>query len=368
MKVAVLGAGHGGLATAGHISLKGHEVRLFSFYEREIKPVTLNGGIKIEGEVEGFAELALATTDLEAAIKDVELIIMVVPALAHKSMASILTGCLEDGQVLLLSPGRTGGALETYQTFRRYQFKKKVILAECQTFLYAAKSRGPANIEITGIKKKVRAAALPASDNEAFMSIIGQIYPEYSIATNVLETSINNTGAVVHPAPMLLSSGLLERAAKGEDLRFYRDLISRFVCDNVMEKIDKEKSDLVRTLDIPLLNVSQWYKECYGIEGDDLYSILQNCHYYYELAAPKHVLEYYHVLDEIPNSLVPMADLGSALGVPTPMIKSMIDFASAVLNHDFWVAGRTLDKLGLADMSPDEMCMFVNQGAHFWEK
>ncbi len=368
MKVAVLGAGHGGLATAGHISLKGHEVRLFSLYEREINPVNSKGGIKIEGKIEGFAKLTLATTSLEAAIKDVELIIMVMPAMAHKSMASILTGCLEDGQVLLLSPGRTGGALEVYQTFRRYQFKKKVILAECQTFLYAAMGHSPASVEITGIKKKVRAAALPASDNEAFASAIEQIYPEYSIATNVLETSINNTGAVVHPAAMLLNSGLLDRAAKGEDLRFYRDLISRFVCDNVMEKIDKEKSDLVEALNLPLLNVSQWYKECYGIVGDDLYSILQNCHYYYNLSAPKHVLAYYHVLDEIPNSLVPLAALGSALGVPTPMTQSMIDFASVALNHDFRVEGRTLDKLGLANMTPDEMCEFVNQGTHFWEK
>jgi 2-polyprenyl-6-methoxyphenol hydroxylase-like FAD-dependent oxidoreductase len=39
MRVAILGAGHGGLATAGHISLKGHSVNLFSFYGREIDPV-----------------------------------------------------------------------------------------------------------------------------------------------------------------------------------------------------------------------------------------------------------------------------------------------------------------------------------------
>ena len=35
MKIAVLGAGHGGLATAGHIASKGHNVNLFSFYKQE---------------------------------------------------------------------------------------------------------------------------------------------------------------------------------------------------------------------------------------------------------------------------------------------------------------------------------------------
>lgn len=368
MKVTVLGAGQGGLATAGHISLKGHEVHLFSFYGGEIDPVTTNGGVKLEGEVDGFAKIAVATTNLEKAVKNADLIMVIMPALAHKNMASLLTGCIEDGQVLLLSPGRTGGALETYQTFRRYQLKKRVLLAECQTLLYAAQSRGPSHVEILKVKNKVRASALPATDNEAFMEVMSQIYPEYTAATNVFETSINSTGAVVHPAPMLMNSGLLERAANGEDLRYYRDVISEFVCDNVMEKIDKEISDIVRTLGLPVLDVLQWYKECYGIEGKDLYSVLQNNHYYFGVSAPEHVLADHHVLDEVPNSLVPIASFGSALGVPTPMTRVIVDLASAALGYDFWMEGRTLEKLGLKDMTPEEMLTFINRGTHFWEK
>ncbi|MCG6881639.1 MAG: NAD/NADP octopine/nopaline dehydrogenase family protein [Deltaproteobacteria bacterium] len=368
MKVAVLGAGHGGLATAGHISLKGHSVNLFSFYKKEIDPVAERGGIKLEGDVEGFAELNLLTTSMDEAISGVDLIMAILPALAHRNTASLLCGCLEDGQMLLLSPGRTGGALEVYQVFRRYCLEKKVLLGECQTFIYATESRGPAHVEIMKVKNRVRAAALPASGTDKLIQVMKELYPEYAAATNVLETSINNTGAVVHPAPMLLNSGLLERAAKGEDLRYYRDIITRYICDNVMEKIDREKSDIARALDVPVLDIRGWYKECYDIEGEDMYSTLQNNHYYEGFSAPKHILSYHHVLDEIPNSLVPLVCFGDALGVDTVMTEAMINLAGAMLDYDFWTEGRTLDKLGIEDMTREEMLNFVNQGPCFWER
>jgi opine dehydrogenase len=218
------------------------------------------------------------------------------------------------------------------------------------------------------VKNRVRAAALPASETDRLMQMVQAIYPEYAAATNVLETSINNTGAVVHPAPMLLNSGLLERAAKGEDLRYYRDIITRYMCDNVMEKIDREKSAVARALNVPVLDIRGWYKECYDIEGDDIYSTLQNNHYYEGFSAPKHVLSYHHVLDEVPNSLVPLAFFGDAVGVDMAMTTALVDLASAMLAHDFWKEGRTLEKLGVHHMTPDEMLTFVNEGPCFWER
>jgi opine dehydrogenase len=367
MKIAVLGAGHGGLATAGHLALKGNEVNLFSFYKQEIDAVVEKGGIQLEGEVEGFAEVNLATTAIDEAVGGVDLIMVIMPALAHRNVASLLAGCMEDGQAVLLSPARTGGALEVYGTFRRFQVKKRVLLGECQTFLYATESRGPAHVEIMKIKNRVRAAALPATDTGAFLDRMGRIYPEYAPAVNVLETSINNTGAVVHPAPMLLNTGLLERAAKGEDLRYYRDIITRFVCDSVMEKIDREKSAVAEGFGVPVLDIKQWYRECYDVKGNTLYEVLQNNTYYLGFSAPKHVLGYHHVLDEIPNSLVPISEFASVVGVDTPMTDALVHLASAALGHDYWIEGRTLDKLGLEGLSASEILEFVNEGRRFWE-
>jgi opine dehydrogenase len=336
-------------------------------YKREIEVISDKGGIRVEGDVEGFAALQRITTSIDEAIAGAALILVVMPALAHRSIASLLAGCVEEGQVLLLTPGRTGGALEVYQTFRRHQVKRKVVLAECQTLLYAAESRGPSHVEIMKVKNRVRASALPATDTAKFMDVIGEVYPEYAPATNVLETSINNTGAVVHPAPMLMNSGLIERSARGEDLRYYKDVISKFVCEYVMERIDREKSEIARSFGVPVFDLREWYKECYDVEGESLYEVLQNNPYYLGFSVPENVLSYHHVLDEVPNSLVPLCEFGSLVGVDAPMASSIVDLASAALGFDFWLEGRTLDKLGLTDRSSEEILEFVNRGKRFWE-
>lgn len=362
MNVTVLGAGHGGLATAGHLGLKGHSVRLFSFYDHELAPVRDAGGIRLEGEVQGFARVDRVTGSIDAAVEGAELILVILPALGHRTIASLLVSCLREGQVLLLSPGRTGGALEVFQTFRRYHLRPEIVLGECQTFLYATESRGPARVEVMKVKNRVRAAALPAAENGRLFEVIQKVYPEYALATNVLETSLNNVGAVVHPAPMLLNSGLLERAARGEDLRYYRDVITRFVCDEVMEKIDREKSEVARAFGVPVLDALAWYEECYGLSGASLYEVLQKNVYYTGFSAPTHVLGYHHVLDEVPNSLVPIASFGRAVGVSTPMIEAIVNLAGAALTCDFWAEGRTPDRLGVAGKTPEQILEFVNHG------
>lgn len=62
-EIAVIGAGNGGSAMAGDMTLAGHRCRLFEFpeYADNIKPIMVQGGIQVNGiSRTGFAQLALA--------------------------------------------------------------------------------------------------------------------------------------------------------------------------------------------------------------------------------------------------------------------------------------------------------------------
>jgi len=52
--IAVLGAGHGGMAMAGHLALMGFEVNLFNRGEERLCGVRSLGCIELTGEVVGF--------------------------------------------------------------------------------------------------------------------------------------------------------------------------------------------------------------------------------------------------------------------------------------------------------------------------
>lgn len=355
LQVAVLGAGHGGLAMAGHLALLGVPVRLFSFFERELEPVAQRGGVEVQGkEVSGFGRLEVVRT-LDKAVQGADLIMIVSPAYTHATYAALLSGLLSDGQVVVLNPGRTGGALEFARVLRRYALRRRIYLAEAQTFIYASELRGPGKVEILKEKNRMRVAALPASDNGHVIPLLQQIYPQIEAAQNVLETSVNNVGGVNHPAVMLLNTATIERAARGEDLRFYRDMINPSICNLVMEKLDREKVAIGEKLGLDTWTTMYWYQESYGVTGNSLYEVYQNNHYYLGFHAPTHILGQNNILDEIPNSLVPLSLLARQLGLRAPTMESLIELASVMCEIDFWAEGRTMEKLGLAGLSPEEM-------------
>ena len=153
IKISVVGAGNGGQALAGYLAMKGFDVSLFNRSRRRIYPIIQTRSIKIEGSVvEGEYKISFATTKIDEAIKGRKLILIVVPAFAHKELAEKMVPFLEDGQIIVLNPGRTGGALEFYNVLKSKGLKKDVIIAEAQTFIFASRMSNPGVTRIFRIK------------------------------------------------------------------------------------------------------------------------------------------------------------------------------------------------------------------------
>ncbi len=365
MKLTILGGGNGGLAMAGHMSLLGYEVTMWSPFSWELQPVEEAGGIEVIGqEVSGFTKVAKVTRSLDEAVKGAHLIMVIAPAMSHLPFASMLAPLLKDGQVIVLNPGRTGGALEFARILNRFACAANVVLGETQTFIYAAERRAPNTVEILKEKFRMRASALPASQNPVMMDLLQDLYPQIEPAQNVLETSFNNVAPVVHPTTVLLNTQVIERTAAGEPLRFYADQVNQTTASLVMTKVDAEKGAVARALGIKeVWSLLDWYRESYHVVGDTIYDAVKANPYYPGFSAPSHFLAQNHILDDVPNSLVPIADFGRVLGVPTPTINSLIDLASAMCSIDWWAEGRTVANLGLGGMSPAEMLNHVDNTA-----
>jgi len=87
LKFCVLGAGHGGLAMAAHLAIKGFKVNLYNRGRNKIIPVIHRTGIKVEGEVKGFGKIELASSNIKECIKDADVLMVVVPANGHRFIA-----------------------------------------------------------------------------------------------------------------------------------------------------------------------------------------------------------------------------------------------------------------------------------------
>ena len=359
----VIGAGHGGKAMAAHLALMGFRTTLYNRTADHVYAIKELGGIDLEsgeGDPRGFGKLACVTSDMAEALAEAELIMVVVPSSAHADIAQSCAPHLKDGQIVVLHPGRTCGAIEFAKVLRDQNCAADVTVAEAETFIYASRSDGPAQARIFRVKEAVPLAALPANRTRYVLDHIHEAYPQFIDGINVLQTGLNNMGAIFHPALSILNSGWIE--STHGDYQFYIDGVTASVA-RVLETLDRERVTVASSVGIRARTALEWLKLAYNTSGEDLYEAIHNQPGYYGIKAPA-TLNHRYIFEDVPMSLVPIASLGQRYGVSVRGIDAIIRLACIIHRTDYWRRGRTVDKLGIGDLSVTELTRYVNEGLH----
>jgi opine dehydrogenase len=351
----VLGAGPGGMAMAGHLALTGCTVNLFNRSPERIAAVQARGGIDVTGKVEGFAGLNRVTTDAAEAIDNVDVLMVVVPATAHRNMAEIIAPHVKDGQILVLNPGRTGGALEVAQVLQARNPSAGLYVAEVQSLLYAARMTNPGQVHIFGIKNSVPLATLPAYEVADILPAINRVLPQFVPGDNVLKTSLDNIGAVFHPAITILNAARIEDTHC--DFEYYVEGVTPAVA-SVLEAVDRERVAVASALGIRANTAREWLYLAYDAAGKTLLDAMRANPGYTGIKAAG-TIQHRYISEDVPTSLVPIASIGEMLGVPTPTTRAIIHLGSVMHGVDYWAEGRTVDRLGISGMSVKDIRFLV---------
>ena len=156
----IIGGGNGGQSVCGHLALMGYQVRLYDISTETVDAINNQGGIELNGVVEGFGKIERATTDIGDATNGAHIIMVIAPSTAHRHIAKALAPFLQDDQIIVLHPGSTCGALEFHRVLADEKCTASVTLAETNTLIYACRSSRPGQATIFGIKNKLLVAAL----------------------------------------------------------------------------------------------------------------------------------------------------------------------------------------------------------------
>jgi opine dehydrogenase len=357
----VIGAGNGGKAMAAHLALMGFTVTLFNRTPEHVAAIKARGGIDLEsteGGPSGFGKLSLVTSEIGEAVKNAEMIMVVVPSSAHADIARSIAPHLRNGQTIVLNPGRTFGAIEFVKLLKDLECNADVTVAEAETLIYVSRSEGPSKARIFTMKEAVPLAALPATRTNQVLKTIRQVYPQFIDGINVLQTGLNNMGAIFHPAMTLLNTGWIE--ATHGDFQFYVDGVTPSVA-RVIEDLDRERVAVASSLGIRARTALEWLHMSYKTTGKDLREALRNQPGYYGIKAPS-TINHRYIFEDVPMGLVPIASLGKSYGASVRRIVGIIRLASMIHHIDYWRCGRTVDRLGLAGLSVNQLTRYVNEG------
>lgn len=340
---AVIGAGCGGHAIAGYLSSIGHDVTLFNRSLDRIAYLQQSPSIRLENAITAAGQLSYVGNDMEKALQDRDIIMVASTATGHRDIAHQMAPYLREGQIIVLNPGRTFGALEVDRALSEQGYHPDVKIAEANSLVYAVRVEEPGVANIKGVKAEVSLAALNQEDTEYIISRLAHSYPQFVPATDFLETSFGNIGAIFHPAITLMNK---DRICSGQDFEFYRNGVSPHVAD-IIEAADNEAQKVASALGGKPFSVKGWLNSRYQIPISDIYTMITSNPMYAGIGAPKS-LNHRYLWEDIPTGLVPLSDVGKAVGVSTPVIDHLIDEGSDALARDFRATGRTLKSLGLS--------------------
>lgn len=356
MRVAVLGTGNGGQAIAGWMSMQGCEVSLYGRKQETVERLCRLGAIRLTGAIDGIGYLKNVTSNIHDAVRHADIIMVVTTANAHYEIAREISTVLENEQIIILNPGRTGGALEFKRSLNESGCPAKVYIAEAQTLVYACRLVEDGVVNIIGIKDKVPLSAVRSSDTMKIIERIKTYYPCFYAAENVLETSLENIGAIFHPCVLLFNAATIER---NEEFWFYRDMTP--VIADFIERFDKERIDVGEAYGINLLGVNEWISYAYpGTKGISLCEKMRNNPAYHDIKSPSTIFTR-QLTEDIPTGVLPILELGEAAGVDMPLMRSMVEICSNLLGIDFRKEGRSLMRLGLAGKTKEQIIEMLSK-------
>lgn len=361
LQITIIGAGHGGKAMAADLAIRGHAVRLYNRTYEHIQTIAARGGIELalESGLQELGPIRTVTDDIARALDGAHLIMVVIPASGHRDIARACAPHLVDGQIVVLNPGRTGGALEFRHVLAEAGCTAEIIIAETETFLFASRSTGPAQAQIFRRKNTVPLAALPSTHTQTVLDVLQEVYPQFIAAPNVLHTSLNNMGAVFHPALVLLNAGWIE--ATGGDFEFYIDGVTPSTA-LILERLDRERVTVATAMGIRAQTACEWLARAYSAYGENLFEAMHDNPGYKGITAPR-TLRHRYIFEDVPYSLVPIAELGRRFGVDVWGMESMIQIACVIDGTDYRHRGRTLERMGLVGLSLPEIARLVKTGS-----
>lgn len=354
MKVAVLGSGNGGCAVAHDFAAAGNDVFMFDFedFPTNLKAISKKGGINSTGDLEGFQEIRYAGHDIKKVVESADIIFAVGPAYSTKPFGKVCAPYLESGQAVVVCPSSCGGSVVFKNAASLDIEDENVIVAETSTLPYAVRITEPGEINVfLKLKGGLYISALPSNNTKKVLDMIKDVYNAMQPADNILQTTLQNGNPVIHPAVSLLNTGNIER---DRDLYFYEEGVTPAV-GRLIKAVDKERIKIGEKLGFkvipdPELGMMQGYMQKPSYEYG--YAEAEG----FKGIKAQEQLDYRYFNEDVGYGLIFFAELGKQIGVKTPVMDSIIEIVSVLMEKDYRSEQkRTMDTLGLGKYSTKEL-------------
>ena len=355
-RIAVLGGAPDARIIAALCLAKDAAVTLFSACGEELDELAQSGGISLRGEgpvgtfqIDRRDVPSITTTArLDAAVDDADLIFLSGPVHKQRACAMLLAERVRDGQVLVLAPARSFGAMEAQWLLQVGGCKADITLVECQNLPFWYRQQG-AGVHLSACAQAA-AATLPHRKAEVIAGL-KIFFPHIVDVGSVVHSSFADGSGLVE-APALILGGpaaptgqpaVPPEAEPLAENNTFRHLLGERHLD-VIEALASERRAVASRFGVrDLPGTEQWVNAHAGTPSGSG-----------SRAVPDGVEALRMLRCAVVGSLVPLESSARIAGVETPVTRSMIGVAMTLAGGDLAGSGRRMESIGLAASSLDE--------------
>jgi opine dehydrogenase len=346
MKIAVLGGGHGAYAAAADLSEQGHEVRLWRRDQAAFASLVAAGELLLTDE-RGSRPVRVAAlfTDPADAVRGAELILMPGPATSQLDIGRAIAPALQDGQVVFMPPGTFG----SYALPNALKIAQDVLWAETGTLPYLARKRGANEVAITVRAVRLPTGVYPAKAAPKALEIIRKAYPAVEPCGNALSGALMNAGPVIHPPLILMNAAPLEHFERWD----IHNEGTQPSIRAVTTRLDEERILIREKIGFapPHYPLADHYTSDRWMYGDAHRKLVKSGDWREKIDLHAHR----YMTEDVVFGLAFLVSAARWAGAPAPVAAGLLAIAGAILGRDLQQGERTLEALGLAELSRPEL-------------
>lgn len=356
--IGIVGAGNAAHSLACYLASHGFSPHMLVRSPEKVQGLMQRLTIKSVGKLEGNFSVVQVVTEAKKVLDQCNTIFIATTTDAYQQLGERLAPYLTPQHTVILFSSKFAGVVEFKNAISPTCTRRNTMpsLIETDT-IFASRVQDDESVWIRGIKNWTLYSSWNCSQTAKTGSTMRRFFPGLSAAENIVQRGLTDFGALAHPITMIANMNNVDRNTGF--LFYYEGFTENTIV--LMERLEDEFQKIAKAYRTSLIPMKDLLNRYYGCDtSGGLLEAMRSVPNYSVSKAPG-TLQHRFIEEDVASSLVPVQQLAVKAGLRTPMIDSIVNMATILLNRDFASDGRTLGKLGWDHLNHDEILRTIHE-------
>ena len=353
MRVAIVGAGPIGRATAAYLVHHGHAAGIWSPSGSSLAGLapdpSASGHLLLSYEGALAGRVSIARIESAAALQDYPVVVIAVPGHAYPAVLPAVVQALSAPQLVIVS-----GALSLAPVWIRERVGARgvepPVVVGWGTTLGTARRTPTADVKLNTLRAKFDMASVPAASGASALATCQALFGDrFILRDDVLGVTLANVNPIAHAAEVLPN---LTRIDRQEAWALFGCMTASAA--RMCAALDAERLRVAAAFGADVRSIEAHYRLSYHVEGADIAELAAAIHAKYGGVGPP-TLEHRYVLEDVPFGLLVIEALARCAGVDVPNVSGSIALLSSAYGRDLRADNALLADLAVAQSTPDRL-------------